>query len=120
MEFIEAPAFTRHLLSYLSDDQYRSLQSALARNPELGDVMPGTGGFRKARWKDPRRAKGARGGLRVIYYFFPSEQQIWLMTLFDKNEAADLTLQERRALKTAIQKECEARDALSARKKGKR
>jgi putative transcriptional regulator len=66
MEFIEAPAFTRHIHEYLDDDSYRSLQEELAANPTLGNVMPGTGGFRKMRWGDPRRGKGRRGGLRVI------------------------------------------------------
>ena len=70
MEFIEAPAFTRHLSKYLDDDEYRTLQAELAANPELGDLMPGTGGFRKMRWADARRSKGRRGGLRIIYYHF--------------------------------------------------
>jgi hypothetical protein len=68
MEFIEAPAFTSHLGNYLDDEQFRRLQSALANSPRLGDVMPGTGGFRKLRWADARRGKGRRGGLRLIYY----------------------------------------------------
>ena len=51
MEFIEAPAFTRYFSSYLNDDEYRELQNRLAAGPELGDVMPGTGGFRKLRWR---------------------------------------------------------------------
>src|SRR5437867_12904709 len=88
MEFLEAPAFTRYLSDYLTDDEYRERQNRLAAAPELGDVMPGTGGFRKLRWGDPRRGKGRRGGLRVIYYYFPGEQQIWLMTLYDKDEAS--------------------------------
>jgi hypothetical protein len=68
MEFIEAPAFTRQLAQYLEDEQTRRLQEAPATAPELGDVMPGSGGFRKLRWADARRGKGRRGGLRVIYY----------------------------------------------------
>jgi hypothetical protein len=112
MIFIEAPAFTRHLSGYLDDEQYRELQTRLAANPELGDLMPGTGGFRKLRWADARRGKGRRGGLRVIYYYyyyFSSVQQIWLMTLYDNNEAADLTPQEKKALKAAIEAEVAAR-----------
>jgi hypothetical protein len=69
MEFIEAPAFTRHLSKYLDDDQYRTLQAWLAVNPELGDLMPGTGGFRKMRWADARRGKGAKG--RVADHLLP-------------------------------------------------
>jgi len=40
----------------------------------------------------------------VIYYYFPGEQKIWLITLYDKNEASDLTPKERQALKSAIGK----------------
>ena len=110
MEFIEAPPFARHLAAYLSDDAYKELQSRLAANPELGDLMPGTGGFRKLRWADVRRGKGRRGGLRVIYYHFASDHQIWLVTLFDKDEASDLTPKEKRALKNAIADELHARE----------
>lgn len=105
MEFIEAPAFTRRLSGYLNDDDYRELQARLGANPELGNLMPGTGGFRKMRWADVRRGKGRRGGLRIIYYHFPSDHQIWLMTLYDKNEAADLTTEQKKALKASIEKE---------------
>jgi len=49
MEFIEAPAFNRNVAAYLSDDEYLELQMRLAENPEAGDLMPGTGDFRKLR-----------------------------------------------------------------------
>jgi len=120
MEFLEAPAFTRYVSSYLSDDEYRELQNRLASVPELGDVMAGTGGFLKFRWADPRRGKGRRGGLRVIYYYFPSEHQIWMMTLYDKDEASDLTPKEKQALKTAIETELRARQAAKHTKQRKK
>ena len=111
MIFIEAPAFTRHLPSYLTDDEYRRLQEALLANPEGGAVMPGTGGFRKMRWPDPRRGKGTRGGLRVIYYHFANEAQLWLMTVYGKDELKDLTAAEKRTLKAAINAERKVRAA---------
>jgi hypothetical protein len=111
MEFIEAPAFTRYPSDYLADDDYRRLQNQLASNRDLGDVIPGSGGFRKPRWGDPRRGKGRRGGLRGIYNYFVAEQQIWFMTLYDKDEAADLTPREMKALKSAIEAELQARQA---------
>jgi hypothetical protein len=119
MEFIESPAFTRHLSSYLDDEGYKALQSELARNPQAGDLMPGTGGFRKARWADRRRGKGRRGGLRIIYYYFPRDHQIWLMTLFDKGEASDLSRKEKEALKAAVDAELQAREAERERRKQK-
>ena len=89
MEFIEAPPFARHRESYLADDEFRAFQEFLAENPEAGDVMPGTGGARKLRWQDQKRGKGKRGGLRIIYYLFFSEHQIYLITLYDKDEMKD-------------------------------
>lgn len=111
MEFIEAPAFSLYLTDYLNDEQYGRLQEIISRNPEAGDLMPGTGGFRKMRWPDQRRGKGRRGGLRIIYYYFASDQQIWLMTLYDKDEAADLTVKEKKALRNAVQAELKARES---------
>lgn len=61
MEFFEAPAFTRYVSSYLTDDEYREMQGRLASAPEAGDMIAGTGGFRKLRWADPKRGKGRRG-----------------------------------------------------------
>ena len=77
----------------------------------MGDLMPGTGGFRKLRWRDPRRGKGRRGGLRIIYYYFRADQQIWLMTLYGKDEASDLMPKEKKALQSAIEAELHARQA---------
>jgi len=119
MEFLEAPAFTRHVSSYLADDDYRELQSWLASHPDSGDLIPGSGGFRKLRWADPRRGKGRRGGLRVIYYYFPADHQIWLMTLYNKAEAADLTPGETKALKNSIDAELRARQVKRRGRGGK-
>jgi len=120
MEILEAPAFTRLLHDYLDDEQYRALQTELIRNPDAGDVMPGTGGFRKMRWADSQRGKGRRGGLRVIYYYFEGDRQIWLMTLYGKNESADLSPAEKRALKSAIEQEKAMRAAQRASRADRR
>lgn len=101
--------FTRFIGDYLADESYRELQRALMENPQVGDLMPATGGFRKIRWEDARRGKGRRGGLRVIYYYLLADHQIWLFTLHGKDEAADLTSEEKKVLKMAIQAELEAR-----------
>src|SRR5712692_8694905 len=111
MELFEAPAFTRYLSEYLDDEGYRALQRGLARKPQTGDLIPGTGGFRKARWADIRRGKGRRGGLRVIYYHFKSDCQTWLMTLYDNDEASDLTATQKKALKASLESELETRAA---------
>ncbi|MDE2089979.1 MAG: toxin [Gammaproteobacteria bacterium] len=107
--FLETPLFTRLLPEYLDDEAYRNLQGALLENPERGEVMPSTGGFRKLRWEDRRRGKGKRGGLRVIYYYLTTDRQVWFFTIYDKDEAVDLTADEKRALRQALQAELTAR-----------
>jgi hypothetical protein len=41
--------------------------------------------------------------LRIIYYHFNSDSQIWLMTLYDKDEASDLTTKEKKTLRASIE-----------------
>jgi hypothetical protein len=110
-QFVEAPAFMRFRDEYLDDDGFAELQRYLAKNPEAGDMVPGAGGIRKLRWKDSSRGKGRRGGLRVVYFCFLSEQEIWLLTLYGKNEAADLTKDQKDQLRRALEAERAARKA---------
>ena len=81
--FIEAPLFTRLLSEYLTDEEYSALQAALTRNPEAGDLIRGSGGLRKLRWRSSGRGK--RGGVRVIYYARTRAGVIWMLTIYAKN-----------------------------------
>lgn len=109
--FVELPAFSRHRTNYLDDEGFRGLQRALLAAPESGDVIRDTGGLRKVRFVDPRRGKGKRGGLRVVYFWWEAGSQFWLFTLYDKGEVADLTASQRAALKLMIKKELQARSS---------
>ena len=81
----------------------------MMKNPEAGSVIEGTGGLRKLRHGDPRRGKGKRGGLRVIYYWWDGGSQFWLFTLYDKDEMVDLSAKEKKVLKEMLKAELEAR-----------
>jgi hypothetical protein len=107
--FVELPAFERYRADYLDDEAFRDLQLSLMSDPEAGDTIMGTGGLRKLRFVDPRRGKGKRGGLRVIYYWWVSGSQFWLFTVYDKDELSDLTPLQRKALKKMMKTELEAR-----------
>lgn len=107
--FVELSAFSRYRTEYLDDDGFRRLQAAMMKSPEAGDVIEGTGGLRKMRHGDPRRGKGKRGGLGVIYYWWDGGSQFWLFTLYDKDEMDDLSAQEKRAFRDGLKAELEAR-----------
>jgi hypothetical protein len=107
--FVELPAFSRFRAIYLDDVSFGALQDAMMQNPESGNLIEGTGGLRKLRHGDPRRGKGKRGGLRVVYYWWASRSQFWLFTLYDKDEMEDLSCDEKKALKGMLQAELEAR-----------
>ncbi|MGV3573288.1 MAG: toxin [Ramlibacter sp.] len=107
--FVELPAFERLRQEYLDDEGLRGLQLALLANPRVGDLIQGTGGLRKVRRPDPRRGKGTRGGLRVIYYWWDGGEQFWLFTVYDKDVADDLTADQRKALAARLRREEDAR-----------
>ena len=107
--FIELPAFERTRKDYLDDEAYRLLQLELMDNPSAGTVIEGTGGLRKLRQADPRRGKGKRGGLRVIYYWWLGGDQFWLFTVYDKDEADDLSPTQRKLLKQLLKNELKYR-----------
>ena len=107
--FVELPAFERLRERYLDDRAYLELQTLLLLMPEAGRVIEGTGGLRKLRFGDLRRGKGKRSGLRIVYYYWLGESQIWLFSVFDKDEAEDLTQEERRALRQILKHELRMR-----------
>ena len=88
LTFVETRLFTSLVHRYLSDDEYAALQQALADSPDAGDVIRGSGGVRKLRWGVSGRGK--RGGIRVIYYLRLGLGQIWMLTLYAKNEAESI------------------------------
>ena len=69
-------------------------------NPDVGDVIPETGGVRKLRWS--ARGKGKRGGVRVIYYFHSEAFPLLLLTVYAKNQKANLSKAERNELKKLV------------------
>lgn len=92
--FIELPPFERHRAEYFSDDDFNALQRMLLADPQCGTVIKHSGGLRKVRFGDPRRGKGKRGGIRVIYYWWLEEAHFLLFTVYNKDERDDLTRQQ--------------------------
>ena len=106
---IELPNFSKYREDYLNDYEYSKLQVLLVNNPTSGDLIQGTGGLRKLRFGDSSRGKGKRGGLRIIYYWWVNAYQIFLFTIYNKNEMTDLNQEQKKKLKELLEDEIKAR-----------
>ncbi|WP_118986468.1 type II toxin-antitoxin system RelE/ParE family toxin [Photorhabdus sp. CRCIA-P01] len=95
--FIELQGFSKRRQTLLTDDEYRKFQEVLINNPEEGDTISDTGGFRKIRWS--RQGTGKRGGIRVIYYNVTRKGRIYLALIYPKSELDNLTEGQKKALK---------------------
>ena len=92
----ELPEYIRQAEKLMSSAERLDIFNYLAAHPKAGDLMEGTGGVRKLRWG--RGAQGKSGGVRVIYYVHSEAMPLYLLTLFAKNERANLSKAERNAL----------------------
>ena len=92
----ELRVYARQADRLLDDAERRDLINYLAEHPLAGDVMKGTGGVRKLRWR--RGGQGKSGGVRVIYYVHDEHMPLYLLTLFGKGDRANLTKAERNEL----------------------
>ncbi len=96
----ELPTYIRLAEKLLSVEERQDLINYLAEHPKSGNVMEGTGGVRKLRWR--RGGQGKSGGVRVIYYFHDDLMPLYLLTLFAKGDKANLTKAERNELADLI------------------
>ena len=101
MVFVETPIFTKRVLNLLDDESYAALQTHLAKHPEAGDVIRGGGGLRKIRWA--AKGHGKRGGVRVIYYWWTGKDRISMLFLYPKNEMDDLSAEQLKLLRQALE-----------------
>jgi hypothetical protein len=103
MRFVETPAFTVALRRHLDDETYHALQVALLLRPVQGPLIQGGAGLRKLRWAVPGRGK--RGGVRLIYYWEPGSQTVYMLYLYAKNEQGDLTSDQLKTLAKLVREE---------------
>lgn len=103
MVIVETSIFTRRIDELLTGDEYRLLQSELVYRPDLGRIIPGSGGLRKLRWALPGRGKS--GGARIIYYWVVDKNTILMLYAYAKNELSDLTPKQVESLRKVVEEE---------------
>lgn len=103
MIIVETSVFTRQVLSLLEEEEYRRLQTVLVAHPEIGKIIPGSGGLRKLRWG--AQGRGKRGGVRIIYYWVVRQDRILMLLIYGKNEQDDLTADQLKVLRKIVEEE---------------
>ena len=94
---VETPGYLVSAKSAGIPDAVRAeIVTAVARNPEAGDLMVGSGGLRKFRFARP--GGGKSGGFRVLTYSISDDLPVFLIGVFGKNQKANLSSAERNEL----------------------
>lgn len=101
LTFIETTTFTRLIADLVDDDDYADLQQELAENPEKGGPLSGCGGVRKIRMALPGRGKS--GGARVCYLYLKQNDVIYLLYVFTKGDADNLSADGKKAMRLLAQ-----------------
>jgi len=101
--FIETSIFTRQIRNLISDDHLRLLQEWIAVSPTAGNLIRGSGGCRKLRWKTA--TTGKRGGIRVIYYWMKEDAKVLLLLAYAKSDTDDLSQAQIQMLRKIVKLE---------------
>ena len=93
---VETQSFMRQAEKIWDEEERNGFVDHIARNPEVGDIIPGTGGIRKIRWS--RKGSGKRGGTRVIYFYTHIDAPLYLLMAYAKARQEDMTPDEKKAV----------------------
>jgi mRNA-degrading endonuclease RelE of RelBE toxin-antitoxin system len=88
-EIVSLSAYESQVSALLDEEERMAMEFFIACAPEDHPVIPGAGGFRKARWA--RRGKGKSGGFRVIYYFLAEPGRIFMTAIYAKSRKETLS-----------------------------
>ena len=83
---VETPQYIKASESIFSEAERTDIVNMVATDPECGDVMEGTGGFRKVRVG--REGMGKRGGALVIYILRNEEYPVFLIGVLRRAKRA--------------------------------
>lgn len=100
LQFIETSLFSKQIVDILTDDDYKNFQEYLCNNPEIGDIIQGTGGVRKVRWSLPNTGKS--GGVRILYYYLSDDGKVYLMMIYTKSNQINISDTDKQRLKQVI------------------
>jgi mRNA-degrading endonuclease RelE of RelBE toxin-antitoxin system len=95
-EIVSLSGYESQVSALLNEEERMVMEFYIACAPESHPVIPGTGGFRKARWA--RRGKGKSGGFRVVYYFLAEPGRIYMSSIYAKSRKETLSAADQKVL----------------------
>lgn len=98
---VETPEFLAQAKKLLTESERMQLVDTVSQYPDTGDVIKGTGGFRKLRLA--RKGSGKSGGYRVIYFFYDQAMPIYLFSIYAKSGKENISEKQRNAFHNIAQ-----------------
>ena len=98
---VETPLFQKQWPAYWTEEERGEFAAFLSSNPDVGDVVPESGGIRKVRWR--RQGTGKSGGVRVIYFTRNAAEELVLLTLYAKAKTDNLSGQILKEIRRALE-----------------
>ncbi len=95
-EIVSLSGYESQVSALLNEDERQAMEFFIACGPEDHPVMPGAGGFRKARWA--RRGTGKSGGVRVVYFFLANPGRVYMASVYAKSRKETLSAEDRAVL----------------------
>ena len=99
----DTPTFAEDARKIWTEQERGAFCAWLAANPEVGDVIPGSGGCRKVRWSIT--GSGKRGGARIIYFNRLANGEIWLLVIYTKSVMGNIPAHILKSIREAIEHE---------------
>ncbi len=101
LTIVETPTFITEAARVWSDDERLEFFAWIAKEPEAGIVVRGSGGCRKVRWSRP--GTGKSGGVRVIYFTRLATGELWMLLIYPKAEKDDIPAHLLKAIREELE-----------------
>jgi len=95
-EIVSLSGYESQVSALLNEEERMAMEFYIACAPEDHPVIPGAGGFRKARWA--RRGKGKSSGFRVVYFFLTEPGRTYMAAIYAKSRKETLSAADQHVL----------------------
>jgi mRNA-degrading endonuclease RelE of RelBE toxin-antitoxin system len=95
-EIVSLSRYESQVSALMDEEERMAMEFFIACAPLDHPIIPGAGGFRKARWA--RRGRGRSGGFRVIYFFIAEPGRIYMASIYAKSRTQNLSAADRNLL----------------------